>query len=184
MKTKFREIYLSFFIFLGLSLFIFFLIILPLIKEIKDASVQFSLNQQKIEFFSQQAIFLQEFRAISQEVNNNLAKANSLFFDPEIPVDFITFLEETASTSDVSIKISSVSSEEKNKEHPWSSLVFNLQVSGNFSKFAEFIERIKNSPYLTEIKNISIRKTIKESKEFKTSSVEVFSNLSLRVLTK
>jgi len=183
MKNKFREIYLSFLVSLCLSLLIIFLVIIPLIKEIKEASVEFSLNRQKIESFSEQMASLQRFRPFSQEVKDNLAKAENLFFDAEIPVEFVNFLEDTASSSGVSIEISSVSLEEKNEQRPWSALVFNLQVSGNFSDFGEFIERIKNSPYLTEIKNISVKKI--SSKEKETGlSVEISSNLSLRVLTK
>ena len=138
-----------------------------------------------MESFSQEEISFQKFRAISKEVNNNLAKADSLFFNADIPVDFINFLEKTASTSDVSIKISSVTSAKKSKENPWPFLVFNLEVSGDFSDFARFIERIHNSPYLIEIENINIKRIQqKNSKEEKRIPVIVSSNFSLKVITK
>ena|SRR3989304_321641 len=90
-----------------------------------------------------------------QQYKDNLAKIDQLFINAEIPIDFLRFLEELATTSGVAADISPVSS--VRAEGKWSTFGLNLSVSGSYLNFARFLEKMENAPYLIRVKNMNIR---------------------------
>ncbi|MCX6760810.1 MAG: hypothetical protein NTZ84_01730, partial [Candidatus Nealsonbacteria bacterium] len=99
--------------------------------------------------------------------------------DSEVPVDFISFLEKTASQSSVSIEISPFSAGKSGKDS-WPFLNFQVNINGSFPSFLSFLEKIENSPYLIEIQNLNIS----QSAEVKNSSGNVNALISFKAFSK
>jgi Tfp pilus assembly protein PilO len=107
-----------------------------------------------------------------------LRQMDSLFIDPEVPIDFINFLEKTGQQSFVGLDIAPFSVGQSEKEF-WPFLNFQLTVTGPFPSFLNFLEKIENSPYLIEIQSI----TISQASESKQSPGTVKSLLNFKVFS-
>ena len=174
MKLKLdKKNYLSCIIFIGVFLALVFFVIFPLIKAIKESSQQLILEEEAHQLFSEEKKNLQSFKRICQEIEHDLRIIDSLFVNAEVPIEFINFLEETASSSGVLIEISSVSAVARGD--PWPFSTFQLKASASFSDFSRFIEKLENSIYLIEINSLDIRKS---------NEGGVGTSLSLKVFTK
>jgi len=186
MKAKKIE---KFYVIQGVFLFLFlamiFLIILPQFTGIKENFQNLVAKKQQIRAISEKEKNLFRFASVRSEVRENFKKAQELFLVSNTPVEFIDFLEEAASSSEIAMKISSISSAQKDKEYPWPSLIFHINAKGNFSNFMRFIEKIENNSYLTDIDMITIQKIEKNRTETDSSQeTEISSDFSLRVFTK
>ena len=89
----------------------------------------------------------------------DLDKIDNLFVNSDEPLDLIKFWEETAESSGLLIDISSISSQIIETDSLSRSLNFQVSLSGSFPNFSKFLNKIENSPYLTEIRNVSIART-------------------------
>jgi len=182
MKLKFDKKYVSLILFLGFSFVLILLIVLPLITKIKGNSQKLLQEKEDIFSFSEEKENLKKSEIAYKEAIPNLEKAEKLFFTKEVPIEFefINFLEKTASDSDVSIKISSVSSEGTSEKGSLSFLACHLGVSGSFNNFFRFIDKLENNSYLIEIDSLEIKKIA-----VGTSSEEnIEGSISLKVLKK
>ncbi len=163
-----KKIYLfaSIFITVGIlaSLFSVFL----LFKEVKNVSGTFSLEKEKVTSLSEEKENRKKIKDIYENYQSDLDKIEKVFIDPEIPIEFISFLEKTAGASQVKIKIISMA-KRTDKGDTWPNLLFQSSVTGSFSNFSKFLEKLENSPYLIEVTELNSRSlTEKEakSKEF------------------
>ena len=138
-----------------------FLVILPLFSTIqKNARDLLDSKKETVSLVSE----IENLGALTkqyQEYEPDFNKINSLFVNSEIPIDFIRFLEKLAVDSRVSAEISlgSGTGGSSSQEQPWPSLYFQLSTESTFLNLSRFLEKIENSPYLTEIQNLSINKT-------------------------
>ncbi len=188
MKLKLdKKNYISLILFIGISLILILFVILPLIEEIKESSQQLLLEEEARLTFSEEIKNFQNFKTVYQEIKPDLEKIEDLFITSESPVEFINFLEKTASNSNVLIEISSVVSE-RTKESPWPFLDFRLQALGSFSDFSRFIEKLENSSYLIEIYELNLKRLAEGglgTKELaKFSARDITASFSLKVFTK
>ena len=126
----------------------------------------------------------EQLEGIYQNYKLNLEKIDTLFVEKENPIEFIEFLEKTANNSNLSLEISSLSSQKIESDPsagsgqaPWNSLNLQLNTQAQFPDFLKFLEKIENSPYLIEVSNLNIKKTTKES-------LGVLAILSIKVYTK
>jgi hypothetical protein len=175
MKLKFdKRSCLSCLIFVGIFLGLVFFVIFPLTKEIRESSQQLLLEEEARQVFSEEKENLQNFEKVYQEIEHDLEMMDDLFVNAKVPIEFINFLEEVALNSGVSIEISSVASEGA-KGSLWPSLIFQLQASASFSGLSRFIERLENSIYLIEIRDLHIKKL---------GEGNVGASFSLKVFTK
>ena len=165
--------------FIGLSLVLIFLVIYPLIKVIQESSQQLLSARGELTFFSKEKRNLRDFKDVFRKLEPDLEKIENLFVSFEVPIEFIGFLEELATDSDISIEVSSATRREV-EEDPWPSYDFHLRASGSFSNFSKFIEKLENSSYLIEIYDLNVRKL--EGAEF--SAGDVYASLSLKVFAK
>jgi Tfp pilus assembly protein PilO len=177
-------IYIIIFGFFAL-IFIFFLIY-PLFQKIKRNSEDFLSTKKELISLEVQSKNLGEFKEIYQENLQNIEKINNLFINPEVPIDFIGFLEKISQDSKVSIKISLLSTKEE--KDIWPSLQFQISATGSFNNFSKFLKRIDTTSYLVEIKNININRLTED--ELKTkgfeglSSGDIKATIVLKVYTK
>ncbi len=188
MKLGFsKKNYISLILFFGIFIASILFIILPLIKGIKEISQQILLEEEARLAFSEEMKNFQNFRTVYQEINPDLEETENLFIVPEPPIEFINFLEKTASDYNVFIEISSVTPG-KTEENPWPFLDFRLQASGSFSSFFRFIEKLENSSYLIEIYELNLRGLIEgglgSEESVKPSAGDISASFSLKVFTK
>lgn len=173
---------------INLSIVIFFILILlivvfavyPILKEIKN-NTQNLLSQKKDLITIETEI---ENLAKFQTVYNNLGevsnKIKSLFVNLEVPVEFISFLEDASKTCQLETEIH-VSSVGKIENDPWSSFVFQINSTGSFSNFAKFLDKLENNRYLIEIQNLNISNLTE--KEISPTGI-IKANFSFKVFAK
>jgi Tfp pilus assembly protein PilN len=168
-------------VFIITIIFLIIFLIYPLIKEIKKSSEDFLALKKELILIKKEAEYLKEFEKKYQSLKLDLKKAKDLLINPELPVDFIEFLEKIAKDSEVLIEISSLAAK-KIKEDPWPSLKFQIIGKSSFANFLKFLEKLENSPYLIEVENLSATKSKEELGELSLAGISI--NLSIKVFTK
>ena len=184
MKKGFsKKIYIYSFCFAILCSLLVCFVVIPLLESIKENSKKVVLEKREQLFLSQEKENLKGFKAVFQEIEPDLNKIDTLFISSSIPIDFINFLEELASNSNVTLGVSSLSLKEKDS---WSILELNLETSGSFVNFSRFVEKLENSIYLIEIYDLHIKKLgdISEEDMGVISIGNVAVSMSLRVFAK
>jgi hypothetical protein len=172
-----NKINLTIVVFLLLIILIVVFVVSFLYREIKNNSQEVLLEKQKLAILESKITNLEKFRIIYKNLEEILVKIDGLFTDPEVPVDFITFLEDAAEESQINIKISPVALPQS-KEDPWPSLGFRITSINSFPDFLMFLEKLENSQYLIEFQNINI-----SSKEG-AAGRQVAASLLIKVFTK
>ncbi len=130
-------------------------VVFPLFSEIKKNSQDILSQKQELASLEAKATDLESFRIILPEIESNLDKVNALFVDPEVPVDFINFLEKTSADCQMSLKISPAFPG-KTPGEPWPFLIFQINSSGLSSNFLKFLEKLEASPYLIKLQNLNM----------------------------
>lgn len=167
-------------------LILFYFGIYFLIKDIKKNSEDFLVEKKEIAVVQAKIENLEHFKKTYGDLESDLEKISNLFVDPKIPIDFIKFLETTASSSGVTIEISLTSSKETVRGS-WPFLVFQLDLTGSMPNFFKFFEKIEAAPYLIEIKDLSVNR-ISEKKRSEGPSApslgDISATLTIKVFTK
>lgn len=138
---------------LSLAAFILF----PLIRAIRsDGAKIFAARQElsKVSLYEKQ---IQRFEELSQKLQQDVAASHNLFVDSHTPIAFIEFLENHSQRSQVSLKITPVSSLKK-EEDIWDSLDFELGGQGTFPNVLSFVKQLEYAPYLLEFKNAMLQR--------------------------
>jgi len=172
-------------------IFIFSLVILaliifgvwPLIEKIKKDSGDLILIKNIIATHGIQVAEIESFKNNYGNYKNNIEKINQLFINPQNPVEFIKFLENTAYNQNLNMQISiSNPNSEINKNF----VFFHLTIKGDFSDILLFINKIENGPYLIEVKDLTIQN--QENNQQAKDSREIFykntATLNIKVFTK
>lgn len=152
------------------SLIIF--IIYPLLKEIKESSVELISAKKYLISSRDQTENINQIRKIYKEMEPDFKKIDNFFIDPEVPIDLIKFWEKMAADSEVLIKVSSVVLKTAETD-PWKSMGFQLVLTGSFPHFSRFLEKIETGPYLIDIQNLNIKRLTEQDLQF--SKYEQFS---------
>lgn len=150
-----KKIKTSVAIFFSLVVLINVFVVYPIFKNIKDDSQSLISEKNRLLSLNKKIEDLKKFDVLYKDRKEILKQINSLFIDPEVPVDFINFLERTGSQSSVNVEINPFSVGKDNK-NSWPFLNFQATVSGPFASFLLFLEKIENSPYLIEIQSLTI----------------------------
>jgi len=187
-----KKIIISIVFFLVLSILLIVFLIYPVFLEIKKTSQDFLAQKEKLTVLEQKVKNLEKFRITFSGISSNLEKIDNFFVDPEVPIDFIRFLEKTSQDSQLSLKISPGQAIKiKKDESPF--IVFQLSLTGSFPNLAKFLEKLESASYLIEIQNLTITR-LKETeltqsfpeKELgeKYSLGDINAVLSIKVYTK
>ncbi len=152
-----KKIYLIGGILVIINLILIIFVIFPLINGIKKKSEDLVFQKTELILLEQKKENLVNLKKIYTARQTGLEKIEAVFVDPETPIDFISFLEETAKTSQASIKIS-LASETKEETDFGPALSFNISLEGPFPNFLKFLEKLENSLYLIEILDLNIRR--------------------------
>lgn len=155
--TQKQKLNLSIIIFGLVYVVLIVFVVSPLLSGIKKNSQDLTFQKQTLASFEAKLENLNRFKALYHEVEPNLEKVSNLLINPEVPVEFIAFLENTASNCQLFIDISSAIPT-KAKEDSWPALIFQINSIGSFPRFLKFLEKLETSPYLIRIQGLSIRR--------------------------
>ncbi|PIZ87812.1 MAG: hypothetical protein COX92_00320 [Candidatus Nealsonbacteria bacterium CG_4_10_14_0_2_um_filter_40_15] len=170
-----RKINLSIFIFVVSAALIAVFIIYPFFNDIKIGSKELILQKENLAILEAQMVNLENFKIIYKNLEEISEKIDGLSVNPEVPVEFIGFLENTAEEYHLKIEISPSSARATEKDL-WSYITFQISTSGYFTNFLKFQKRMENSPYLIEIQNLSIGRL--------TELGEIQASFTIKVFTK
>jgi len=115
------------------------------------------IKKQDLALIEEKIKNINDFRANYQEIKENLEKIGSLFVESRSPVDFISFLENSAQRSQIKTNISA-SKLRQDQTSIWSYLTFDIEAFGSAPNFFKFLEKMEAGPYLLEIRSLNIKK--------------------------
>jgi len=162
--------------------------IIPFLKSIKEKSASLVEKKKEVYFSSEEQRKLEQIEKAYQDIEPDLEKISNLFVNAEFPVDIIRFWEKTAVDCQVDLKNISPVVLKQAETDPWGVAGFQLYLSGSFSDFLKFTEKIENGPYLAEVQNIIVNgqndENISQEKGQKSSSGGVNATLLIKVFVK
>lgn len=129
-------------------------VLIPFFQEISINSKELTSQKENLAVLEAKTANLERFKNLYSGLEKILEEIDNLFVNAEVPVEFIGFLEDTSSKSNLTIKI--VPSTQETKGDYWQSVSFQITNTGSFGNFLEFLEKLENSPYLIEIKNVNV----------------------------
>jgi len=171
--TPYKKIYISLVIFGTLFLLFVFLIYLLALNQIKKDTQDLVFQRDVYFSLKSKEGTLEKLSKDYQNLRPELAKINDLFLDPENPIKFLNYLEKTGNSLGLSVKTSSLSFSQDEK-NPWSALCLQVFLTSDFSSFTRFLESLENSPFVLQLQNLNLEKT----------NNEVAVSISLTVFTK
>ncbi len=170
-----------------ISLIFVFLVILPLINGIKKDSAEIISNNSSLKLLQDQENNIGNLKNRHAEVNPDFVRINNLFIDSAVPVGLIQFLENTAKDSRIKINIFRADFL-KGAKNSWNYMNFSVNLTGSFSDFMKFIERIEYSSYFSQITSLSIREISQETpvqnNKSLTTPETISADLSIKIYTK
>lgn len=176
---------LVFFIIASIALIVF--AVIPLVNSIKENGENFIKYKNELVLTERKINNLENFKSVYSDYKPNLEKIDNLFADAEAPIEFLTFLEKTAQSSQIFLKVSSGRIQEDSVDS-WPSLVFQISTYGAPANFLKFLEKVENSNYLIEINNLTIKKLSEkelQSKDLPNISIgDINATFSLKAFVK
>jgi len=173
-----KKIYISLGFFSAAVLVFVFLIVYPLLADIKKDSQDFILQKNSFAELQLREENFKKLRDFYQSHQEELKKIDDLFIDSETPIEFIEFLEKEAKKSSLAIEVFTNYSK-KSESEKWNFSNYQLSVRGSFPNTLRFLGKIETAPYLIEISNLDIRKMSGENLEG-----NVRANLTIKVYAK
>ena len=168
-----------------LTLGLISLTIYPLFIGIKRGSEELISQKKELASLEVKMENLRKLEILYPEISPDLEKIDNLFINFEMPIEFISFLEQLSRETVNQIEIFPLV-QPKTPEDFWQPLSFQINLKSSFPNFLMFLEKLENSPYLIEITNLDIKRlTEKEPEQLKEISPGfVMINLALKVFTK
>lgn len=133
------------------------------IEEIKKVSLQRHVQMLKVESFGQKSNY-QVFKEQIDFIKSTLFE--NLFIDPEVPIDFVTFVEKEAQNFGLEMKLSpyrfqttaSLKKKKKEAKNLWNFVGYQIKISSiNFQNLYRFLKRLENSKWLLEMHYCEIK---------------------------
>lgn len=152
-----KKIYIAVIFFLLVTVLLISFLIYPSFSAIRENSQALLQEKNKIAFLVQEEEGREKLENFYQLYKQDLASLEAIFFDVDLPLDFINFLEESANQTQVQIRVSSIK-KDVNKEDSWPILLIQLAIVGHFPNSSEFLERLETGPYLAEVLDLSVKK--------------------------
>ena len=157
MKTQ-NSIYILGAIFLAISLLLVVFLIWPAVQKIQQSSAEIFSDRVAIASLGKDVGALDNFKKQYDIYKPNLAKVDQLFIDAQNPVSFIEFLEKIAKDSNLEIDVRLFDGKDAIKAMP--AAVFSIVAKGDFLNIVSFAQKMENGPYLINITNMTIAKSI------------------------
>ena len=104
-----------------------------------------------------QSIATENFEKNYQTYKPNFDKIDQLLIDPQNPVDFIQFLEDTATNLKITSQISLPSYALSSQPVSQNFITFRFSTKGTFPQVLSFAKAIEMGTYLVEIESLTIQ---------------------------
>lgn len=129
-----------------------------LFQTIKNASSRLLSLKEKSVLATEKETQASLWKAQSASLEKDLKKVRGVFVSPQMPIELISFVEESAEKAGVGYEISLVSSGsgKKKEQTQFRTLTLKVNGKGGFSRVARFLDYLENSPYVLKIRNLSI----------------------------
>ncbi len=181
MKNK---VYLISIIFGTIALFLIVFLIYPALNDIQNSSDKISEDRDLAALITAEAKELDNFNKNYSDYEINLKKIDQLFVDAKDPIDFIKFLENTASVSGIDTNINLNNSSQNKTNGAVPTAIFQIQAHGDFLNMLKFCSRLEAGQYLIKIQNLSVRNSAKEIVNGKTVSKGVDADFIIEAVAK
>lgn len=158
MKIKINKIYLLSFIFTVLALLVIVFLVVPALQDIKKASNQIVANKAVLLFTDKQSQGVEDFKNSYKTYQSDFKKIDELLIDPKNLVDFIRFLETSASDSDVDLGVNIIPSSKKEMINNLPVTIFDIAAKGGFLNIVRFSEALEKGPYLVRVQSLRVEK--------------------------
>lgn len=184
-----KRIYTLIVIFVVISLALVFLGVLPSFSGVKQSSQEFLSAKNKLAFLTLQKNKLTQTQKLYERYRQDLANLDNVFVNAEVPLELISFLEDTATSSGIQLTVTSITKEvtetedkgtsaadKKNAKEKdvWPSLLLQLSAEGSFSNFSKFLTRLESASYLIEVLDLTARKVPESENISFNMSIKVF----------
>lgn len=131
--------------------------LVPLFFELEGVTNKIVAEKKSTFSFEEEVAIAEQFEKVYSDLKLNFEKIDSFLVSSEAPIDLIKFLEGKAQKSNLLIDIHPYSII-KSEDDPWNSMGFNLELTGEFSNFLKFLEKIENSNYFIQVQKIQVKK--------------------------
>jgi len=179
-----NKIVVSLISFLLLFLALFFLVIAPIIYQLRKTGQAMREQEEAAISLEKRIEMARDFRSFYKKEKENFSVLDNIFINPQIPTDFIDFLDETAGGSGISVNYS-LTAPIKLEKDPWPSLNFQIITVGPFSSSMKFIKKLEASIYLLDIQSFEINKAdVNDNNAAETDSVKIKTNIFAKIYTR
>lgn len=179
---KFRKVYLYILAFVVVILAIVIIFIRPVFLGIKADSQELLLQKSNLALRTEETKGLAANKEFYANNSISLLDVENRLIDANIPIDLVTFLEESASSVGVSIDIAPGVIKDRGEDR-WPTIDLLLSVSGPSLSFIKFLDKVENAPYFIDIISLNAERTIDGSKD-REASRDIKTSLSISVLTR
>ncbi len=169
-----------FFTLLFIGFFLFVLV--PQVRGIIQDTQQLILQKEARANFVAEQNNLKDFTNFLAQHQGDIERFNSLFVDPQNPLNFLTFLEGIARESQFSLKIIP-GNVQKVEGDLWPSIPFQISSQGSFENVRRFLQKLEYGPYLVEFKGVVLQQPKENTGKKNAASDLVDFTLSLKVYT-
>ncbi|MBI2573992.1 MAG: hypothetical protein HYV78_01185 [Candidatus Wildermuthbacteria bacterium] len=132
-------------------------VVIPLSQSILRLSREFFVQRRELKTAAADRTTVEAFESFSKEFQRDLAKSAAMLVDPETPIEFVRFLEQSAEGANLSLAVN-LGAVRKQKNDQWFSLDFQVSGQGAYPAVFVFLKQLEYAPFAMEIQNIAINK--------------------------
>jgi hypothetical protein len=162
-----QKILFSIIAFVFLELILVFFLIYPSFSAIRKSSFDLLKEKERIALFDKEVELQKKAEALFLKYQQDFEEIEKIFVDPDVPLELINFLENTALATGTQFNLSSLTKKEQNKD-PWPSLILGLSATSTPSNFLRFLEKVESAPYPIEVSDLILKN------DFESMTIKVF----------
>ncbi len=167
-----KKIFLVSLIFFLIFLFLGVFVIPSLTGSLKRDAELFISLKKTTSLLDKQIADFKQFEDRRSFYSSKLSEVKDSFITPDVPIEFLEFLEKKADRLDLSIKISPINIVVPDKDL-WPSLGFQVLVTGSSPRCLRYLEEVQASRWLLSIRDVEIQRI--PEKDFSNEDVAQFS---------
>jgi len=138
--------------------------LLPFFEAIKKNSEELTFQKGALQFFQNRIEDFENYQKNYSLYEPIFKEIDNSFVDPEVPIEFIKFLEKEAEKSELLIRISPLAFTSSGAD-PGIPVGFQVSLEGSFSNCLRFLERLEQSSFLVEIPRLTVQRIGKKTAE-------------------
>ncbi len=181
LTTK-QKIYLSLGVFSALLFLIIFLVVAPVVSQIRNDGLELVQKKQNMELFYSDWRLLDKSHKDYQAMRAEIGGLPALL-PKEEPLKFIVLIENIAQATGLRQEVSVIPAPNDNKNAAVkNSLDFQIILRGRFPNLIKFLVYLENAPYYSNLKSLQIQRlSAKDASGASVSSGEISATLKVNV---